>query len=248
MENSNKSFAYGLAVGIAFISTVALLGLVGYIFTGGRSACLAQNGNGGGTNTTDAKKSTKFEECLASGKFDSKISADQNQGASLGVQGTPATFINGYLISGALPYEAVSQLIDSLLKGEEPAFDFLKDEEGKITKVDMPQITDSDHKTGAANGKIVYMEFSDFECPYCGRFATQSTKLVKQNYANDVTIVFKHFPLSFHQNAKKAAVATECANEQGKFWEMHDKLFDLNVAGNFNAESISKAATELGLK
>lgn len=247
MENNNKSFIYGLSMGVAVISSLALIILVIYIMTGGRVTCLAQcNGT---IDSNEEKDAVLFNECLDSGKYDSKVSADQNLGMQLGVRGTPATFINGYLVSGALPFEAVSQVIDTLLAGEEPDFDFLKDPETEeINKVEMPQIVDSDHKTGAENGQISIVEFSDFECPFCSRFANDTMSLVEDNYKDVATIVFKHFPLSFHQYAKTAAVATECAAEQDKFWEMHDKLFDLSAAQNLNTANIKNAALELGLE
>jgi protein-disulfide isomerase len=240
----NKEFLFGLAIGIACVSTVALIALVIYVMTGGRSACLAQGSNG----STTGKVAKKFEACLTSGKYDAQVDANQKEGMQLGVQGTPASFINGYLVSGALPYESIKQVIDDLLAGKEPSQDFLKDQEtGNVVKVDMPQITEQDHVTGAKNGKITIVEYSDFECPYCGRYKTTIDDVLK-NYPNDVTLVFKHFPLSFHQYAKKAAIATECANESGKFWEMYDKLFALNNASTLNSENISKAAVEIGLK
>lgn len=240
----NKEFIFGLAVGAAVISTLALLILVVYIMTGGRAACLAQceGGNSG------PKTAEKFEQCLDSTKYDSKIQTDQSLGLQLGVQGTPASFINGYLVSGALPFEMVKGVIDSILAGEEPTADFLKDQEtGEIIKVDMPQITDKDHKTGASNGRITIVEFSDFECPYCSRYKA-TTDQILEAYPDDVTVVFKHFPLSFHQYAKPAAIASECAAEQGKFWEMYDELFALNASQTLNMENIKKAAVEIGLK
>jgi protein-disulfide isomerase len=77
---------------------------------------------------------------------------------------------------------------------------------------------------GPADAKITIVEFSDFECPYCSR-AEESVNQVMEKYAGKVRIVFRHFPLSFHPNAPKAAEASACADEQGKFWEMHKQLF-----------------------
>lgn len=241
MEN-DKSFNQGLVTGIAVISTIAFIALLIYVLGGGSFG----DGNGDGDN--GKKTAKKFEQCIDSDKYDAKIQADQALGMQLGVSGTPATYINGYLISGALPYERISQVIDTLLAGEEPDFDFMKNREtGEIIKVEMPQITSDDHKKGAINGQITMMEFSDFECPFCARFFP-TVEQVKANYANDVTIVYKHFPLSFHQMAKPAAVAAECANEQGKFWQMHDKLFELSTAQKLTNDEISNAAVEIGLK
>jgi len=77
---------------------------------------------------------------------------------------------------------------------------------------------------GAANPTITIVEFSDFECPFCSR-ANPTIAQLMQDYPNKVKVVFKHFPLGFHPNAQKASEAAECAYAQGKFWEMHDKLF-----------------------
>lgn len=243
----DKSFVFGLVAGLAVISTIALIALLIYIFTGGRSACLAatSNGNNGSSNGKVAKN---FESCLAGTKYDSQIQADQNEGQQLGAQGTPATFINGYLVSGALPYEAFKQVIDDLLADKTPSETFLQDQQTKkIVKADMPQIASTDHVTGAKNGKITMVLFSDFQCPYCGRHKPVMDQILKA-YPNDVTFVFKHFPLSFHPFAKPAAVASECANEQGKFWEMYDKLFTLNQSNTLSTDTIKSAATEIGLK
>jgi len=243
----DKSFIFGLVAGLAAISTIALIALLIYIFTGGRSTCLAGTNNGSNGSPT-GKVSKNFEACLASTKYDSRIQADQSEGTQLGVQGTPATFVNGYLVSGALPYEAFKQVIDELLADKTPNDTFLQDQTTKkVIKVDMPQITESDHVTGAKNGKITLVEFSDFQCPYCGKNKTTMDQILKA-YPNDVTLVFKHFPLSFHPFAKPAAVASECANEQSKFWEMYDKLFALNNNSTLSLETIKSAATEIGLK
>ena len=68
------------------------------------------------------------------------------------------------------------------------------------------------------------MEFSDFQCPYCSRLVPELDQVV-QKYGNQVRLVFRQFPLTMHPFAKKAAEAALCANEQGKFWEMHDAMF-----------------------
>jgi protein-disulfide isomerase len=78
---------------------------------------------------------------------------------------------------------------------------------------------------GKKEAKVTITEFSDFQCPYCSRI--QSTlKEVLEAYPNDVKLVFKDFPLSFHKQAKNAAKAARAAGEQGKFWEMHDLIFE----------------------
>ena len=67
--------------------------------------------------------------------------------------------------------------------------------------------------------------FADFQCPHCKAEAPGLRKAV-QNYRGEAKLVFKHFPLEMHDRAKAAAIAAEAAHEQGKFWEMHDLIFD----------------------
>jgi predicted DsbA family dithiol-disulfide isomerase len=77
---------------------------------------------------------------------------------------------------------------------------------------------------GPENAKVTIVEFSDFECPYCSR-AEEAVSKVAERYAGKVRIVFRHYPLPMHSHAVKAAEASMCANDQGKFWEMHKQLF-----------------------
>ena len=77
---------------------------------------------------------------------------------------------------------------------------------------------------GNPEAPVQIVEFSDFQCPYCTRGASTLDE-VKEAYGDKVTVVYRHFPLSFHMEAYKAAQASECANDQSKFWEYHDLLF-----------------------
>jgi len=77
---------------------------------------------------------------------------------------------------------------------------------------------------GNPGAPVEIIEFSDFQCPYCIRGA-ETLDEVKEKYGDKVTIVYRHFPLPMHDRAHRAAEASECANEQGKFWEYHDALF-----------------------
>ena len=84
--------------------------------------------------------------------------------------------------------------------------------------------SDKGHIKGNPEAEITILEFSDFECPYCQRF-NQTMNEAMKNYPNDIKWVYRHFPLSSHREARPSAEASECAAEQGKFWEFHDGLF-----------------------
>ena len=86
--------------------------------------------------------------------------------------------------------------------------------------------------------------FSDFQCPFCSR-AVPTLKQIEDKYKGKVRIAFKHLPLPFHDKAQLAAEASMAANEQGKFWEYHDKLFANQQA--LDRPSLEKYAQELGL-
>lgn len=78
---------------------------------------------------------------------------------------------------------------------------------------------------GPASAPVTIVEFSDFECPYCGQFA-ETLKSIRAAYKGRVRFVYRHLPLPIHPNAKKAAELVTCAGKQGLFWPMHDKLFE----------------------
>ncbi|HLD19560.1 MAG TPA: DsbA family protein [Candidatus Nanoarchaeia archaeon] len=101
------------------------------------------------------------------------------------------------------------------------------------------------YSRGPANAKVTIVEYSDFQCPFCSR-SYPTMKAVLQKYGNDVRLVYKHFPLSFHPEATPAAEASECAGEQNKFWEFHDKVFENQ--DSMSVANYKKWAGELGLK
>lgn len=102
-----------------------------------------------------------------------------------------------------------------------------------------------DHVRGNLNkAKVVLVEYSDFECPFCNRHHPTMQQIM-DDYGDDVAWVWRHFPLSFHQNAQKAAEASECAADQGEFWAMADALTE-----NYDRLSDSlytQLAEEIGL-
>jgi protein-disulfide isomerase len=97
---------------------------------------------------------------------------------------------------------------------------------------------------GAKDGKIVLVEFADFECPRCGAVRSILAEVVKA-FPNDVKLYFKQFPIAFHQHADAAARAALAAHLQGRFWPMHDLIFQNQ--SKLTAESFDGFAAELGL-
>lgn len=170
----------------------------------------------------------KFDNCLDNSEKAAKVTADTTLGTTAGVQGTPATFINGYLVSGAIPYDdytdtnstkypGFKSIIDQVLAGKTPS----GVDSTAAYKFD---IKDTDNVKGSSSAKVTLVVFSDFQCPYCIRHEA-TLKQIMSAYGDQIRLVFYNFPLSFHQYAQKAAEAAECAADQDKFWEMHDKLF-----------------------
>lgn len=99
---------------------------------------------------------------------------------------------------------------------------------------------------GNPNAPITVVEYSDFECPYCARTAPD-VKALLDKYPDKVRIVYKHFPLSFHRNARPTAVAAVAAQDQGRFWEFHDVVFAKTSQRQLNAQDVEKYAAEAGL-
>jgi len=98
---------------------------------------------------------------------------------------------------------------------------------------------------GPANSKIVIVEFSDFECPYCEVFYGDGYQQLKKRYGDKIRFVYKDFPLPQHPNAYPAALAANCANEQGKFWEYHDVLFQNQI--NLSGTALVSYAQKVGV-
>lgn len=91
------------------------------------------------------------------------------------------------------------------------------------TEVDTSKLVrENSHKQG--KGAVTVVEFGDFQCPSCAQ-ALPVTKQIKEEYGDKITFVFRNFPLAMHKNAEAASQAAESAGSQGRFWEMHDKLF-----------------------
>jgi protein-disulfide isomerase len=215
----------------------------------------------------------RVKGAIDSNRYAERFRRDQKVLARMEARGTPTFFINGRKLMGAVPFAAFKTLIDEeLAKAQDlvshgvPASEVYARiiERGSSDPVRIPRpssptapapapaaprevqvaIRSDDPARGAKDAKVTVVEFSDFQCPYCSR-AVPVVKELEQDFKGEVRIVWKHLPLPFHSSAMPAAIAAEAARQQGKFWEMHDRLFAGQQA--LSGDAYTRSARELGL-
>jgi len=153
---------------------------------------------------------------------------------------------------GGRAFEEVRPMIEGRLKQEkakEGMLAYFKELKGKSNvkillqepRLTVPAIGPSKGPEGAP---VTIVEFSDFQCPYCSK-ASKVAEQVLTAYAGKVRLVFRDFPLPFHDKAQKAHEAGRCAGDQGKFWELHDWMFANQ--GKLDVPAIKEAAKGLGI-
>lgn len=208
----------------------------------------------------------QFKASIEAHKNQHRIQEDAALGTASGATGTPTFLINGMVVVGALPFESFKQVIDAQLvkandlvkSGHKLDANFYKaavDESLKNAKpVQAPapppvevynaKFRPDDPVSGPKFAKVTIVEFSEFQCPFCKR-VEPTLQQIKETYGESVRFVWKHQPLPFHPNAMPAAEASEAAREQGKFWEMHDLMF--NNQQVMSPAKYEEWATQLGL-
>jgi protein-disulfide isomerase len=195
-----------------------------------------------------------FAACLSDGRFDDAIQANQDEGFALGVNGTPAFFIDGFPISGAQPFELFDYAV-GLAEAGTLADAYVQTEPQATAAPAGPVEVDTTgaFTIGAADAPVVMVEFTDFQCPYCSRHFIETFPQIKADYIDTgkVRYVFMDFPLtSIHPQAPLAAEAARCAGDQDAYLEMHHALFDRQGewSGRDDAGEVFVAlAVELGL-
>jgi protein-disulfide isomerase len=124
----------------------------------------------------------------------------------------------------------------------------LREKAGVRVLLEVPRVEveagDGAATRGPAQAPVTIVAFSEFQCAYCARVAP-TLKQLQAHYGDKLRVVFRHLPLPMHREAPKAAEAASCAQEQGKFWEMHDRLFE-NQRGLYPPD-LKRYAVELGL-
>lgn len=114
---------------------------------------------------------------------------------------------------------------------------------------DMKALADDDPFMGKEDAPVTVVEFSDYECPFCARFYSQTLGQIKSQYIDTgkVKFVYRDFPLGFHQQAEPAAIAANCAGKQKKYFEFHDKIFENGGAAGKSSADYKRWAQELKL-
>lgn len=173
----------------------------------------------------------QFSSCLSSNKYKDQIEENYQKGIESGVRGTPSSFINGWMIAGAYPFDLIdNNIITPELEGK------LKDN----NSITVPGVGDAITKTelnidlskaagvlGDPGAPIKIIEFSDYQCPFCKRFATQAMDQINTKYikTGKAVLYYFDFPLDqLHPDARTLANAARCAGEQDKYFEMYDKI------------------------
>ena len=172
-----------------------------------------------------------------------------------------ATFLGGYSLgtfdnsNSGLSQEELKEIISEIeikTTAPQPTQQPTQPTAAQVFKVSI----DDDPMKGDPDADVTVIEFSDFQCPFCSRFYTQTLSQLEENYIDTgkINFVFRDLPLDrLHPNARPAHIAAECADEQGKFWDYHDILFEKQSQWQrlSSAElqtTLSQYASDLGLQ
>ena len=188
-----------------------------------------------------------FSACLDSDKYAQAVTDATTAAGKNGVQGTPKGFIlsDGKVVStidGAEPTLMVTQKIDDALSGKAKA----------IKNIKIDPISSSDFLQGNPNAKVAIVLYTDFQCPFCGKFFKDTEETAINSYLEQEKVMFVHRDFAFLGiESQKAAEATRCAADQGKFWEYYNYLYNHQNGENqgaFANVNLKSFAKELGLK
>jgi len=197
-----------------------------------------------------------WERCMDSQQMNDKLLADLELGMLVEVTGTPTLFINGRRVEGVMTREALDERLDEALFEARESLSLgipraeLYDrliENGKINDFLGPRAhaftVKASHRLGAPEAPVTLTLFSDYECRYCVE-AAPMLEAAQAHFGQRVSLVYKHFPLSFHPGALAAARASICAGEQNLFWPYHHALLELP---GLTDEALKDTAADLGM-
>ncbi len=215
----------------------------------------------------------KVKKALDEKVYSEQIAEDTALAGTIGARGTPNFFINGRNLRGAVPFPSFKEMIDQeiatanklLAQGVTKEQMYATVTKNGLTKAAPPKpqgdrpgqpdpkavykvpLQGGEPQHGPSDALVTIVEFSDFECPFCGRVEPTLTQ-VQNKYGKDVRVVWMNNPLPFHKNAKPAATAAlEAQAQKGDkgFWAMHEKLFANQKA--LTEADLEKYAKEIGL-
>lgn len=208
----------------------------------------------------------RFKADMASEQLTKQISEDMGLAKALYVQATPTIFLNGVALPGAVPADQLKPVIEQQrgiaqaflnagVPKDEIYWRMVRAQYQPLEKPPAPEIpenivayipvSDSPAQGSAPEKTLVTITvFSDFECPYC-QGAVGPLQAIAAKYPEQVRVVFKHFPLPFHERADEAAGLALLAHKQGKFWQAHDLLFEAQE--DLSDEALIAIGKKLGL-
>ncbi|MEM7799540.1 MAG: thioredoxin domain-containing protein, partial [Chloroflexota bacterium] len=205
-----------------------------------------------------------FELCVDEFRYEEAINADLLAGQSQGITGTPTFLINGQPFVGAQPLAAFQNAIAVVAGGDSivtPTPEPVAIEDIEIPPFVMPQPAELNDEyasiIGDPNAPILVVEFTDYQCPFCGRHSSQTAPAIISELVETgrIRYALKDYPLdSIHPLARVSALAARCAGEQEAYWEMHDILFEEQGVWGLQGETavsaginMSRYAEQLGL-
>ena len=189
-----------------------------------------------------------FDTCFDGKETEDTVREHLSEGTQRGVRGTPSFWIQDELVVGALPFDQLKAVIDRKLGGEAAPAPAPAPRPEPAARTD---VATGDNLLGDSDAPVTIVEFGDFQCPYCKRFYDQTEQQLVDTYVKTgkARLAYRHFPLSFHQNAQKSAEASECAADQGEFWAYHNILFERGQGDGtgLDTASLKAYALEIGL-
>jgi protein-disulfide isomerase len=187
----------------------------------------------------------EYQACVENGDAEAVVNQGMSDAAAYGYNGTPMFRVthtgqdDAYTIEGAQALETFQSNLDTYIAGDtpeitpttEPESDlpFWASEDGLVVDPDRAGYTlAGDPYKGEPGAPLAVVEFSDYQCPVCRTHALEVAPALDEAFvaSGKVLWVFKNLPLRIHEQAALAAAASECAGDQGQFWQMHDLLFD----------------------
>jgi protein-disulfide isomerase len=197
-----------------------------------------------------------------------RVAADQAEAARFGVSGTPSFFVNGRPLRGAYPMATFQTIIDEEIRKADEKLRQGKPRRNlyaELTKAGLRRATEAKPergrpdpaktyraeitgapRRGATDALVTIVEFGDYQCPFTRQVEPAVSKILEE-HKQEVRVAWRDMPQPSHPQAKDAAIAARAAGEQGKYWEMHDKLLAGEAPRGLDKTSLEKRADELGL-